>query len=208
MRRIFNTNGYVEHCLVDIVSLTPENIKMVKEKTRSNGDCTARSLNLQPCTSATELHTALQTLRTHTKPALASTESINSNNCSAIPIEWLPGEYIPWPVESDQVTSFIKEKKVFLLSSTENDTPSSTNSSTNIEAVIFMGIGDHGTPFAGIVAASWPSLVAAVDRALELESECSRLYIDRCGAIEKEYLETEFGGGLRDYIVVYKPFSK
>ncbi len=197
MRRIFNLGGYKEHCLVDIVSLTLENINTFRKQNLD--DDGVDSFSLQPCTSATELNQALQTLRRKT-----------TNTSSTIPIEWLPGEYVPWPSSSSQLMSFIKEKKVFFLSTNNahGTTTDTTSIAPSIEAVVFLGIGDHGSPFAGIVAASWPSLATAIDKIIEVEKGCTRLYIDRCNAIEKECLKNTFGGGLRDYIVVYKPFTK
>jgi len=203
MRRIFNRNGYVEHCLVDIVSLTPENIKNFKEN-NSTRIASAQSTTLQQCTSVTDLQIALETLRHHRQSTNLESTSTSGDMTTSLSIEWLPGEYVPWPVECDQVTSFIKEKKIFILSSS-NDNGSTPNT---VEAVIFLGVGDHGSPFAGIVAASWPSLIAAIGHALELESGCTRLYVDRCDAIDRELLQQELDGGLRDYIVVYKPYPQ
>jgi hypothetical protein len=207
MRRIFNLHGYLEHCLVDIVSLTAENIKAFKGKTflgNGGGGADAAATILQHCTSVTDLQLALQTLRHHRKSKLESTSTNNTSN--TVP-EWLPGEYIPWLVESDQVASFINEKKVFMLYSS-NFSDDSTYTASMIKAVIFIGMGDHGSPFAGIVAADWSSLVTAIEHALELENECKRLYIDRCGAIAREYLEDMCNGALRDYIVVYKAVAE
>lgn len=211
MRRIFNRNGYEEHCLVDIVSLTPENIKNFKEKTSdglSSAPLAATSMTLQPCSSVSDLQLALHTLRHNRKSSLES----NSTISGTVP-EWLPGEYIPWPIECDQVGIFLKEKKVFILSSSETDTASTTSgtngSAPTLQAVIFVGMGDHGSPYAGIVAASWSSLVAAINHALELDSEINRLYIDRCEALNRGYLEKVFKEeDLKDYIVVYKHFQK
>ena len=203
MRRIFNTHGYEEHCLVDIVSLTPKNIKNFKEKTSvaANG-LSARTL--QPCSSVIELQLALHTLRNNRRSSIES----NSTISGTVP-EWLPGEYIPWPIECDQVGIFLKEKKIFILSSSETNTTSTTNGTNGtVQSVIFVGMGDHGSPYAGIVAASWSSLVAAINHALELDSEINRLYIDRCEALDRRYLENVFKEDLKDYIVVYKPFSK
>jgi hypothetical protein len=201
MRRIFNLNGYVEHCLVDIVSLTTDNLKNFKGK-KSSGITTTHSTTLQPCTSVTELQLALQTLRETTN--LEHTTRTRKDMATSLPIQWLPGEYVPWPVECDQVTSYMKEKRIYILSSSNEhgSTP------TTVHAVIFLGIGDHGSSFAGIVAATWPSLVAAVDHALELENGCTRLYIDRCDAIDQKLIQQELDEGLRDYIVVYKPYQK
>ncbi|KAL4536065.1 hypothetical protein Ndes2437B_g05501 [Nannochloris sp. 'desiccata'] len=205
MRRIFNLNGYVEHCLIDIVSLTSENIKNLKESD-SSSLVNADSMTLQYCTCVIELQIALKSLRHHRQAANLDSTSSSHDSTDAIPLEpnWLPGEYVPWPVECDQVKSFIKEKKIFIVSFPNEN----ASTPTTAQAVIFLGIGDHGSPFAGIVAASWPALLAAVEHALKLDSGCTRLYIDRCDAIDRELLHQKLDGGLRDYIVLYKPLLK
>ncbi|KAG7669353.1 hypothetical protein KSW81_007508 [Nannochloris sp. 'desiccata'] len=189
----------------DIVSLTSENIKNLKESD-SSSLVNADSMTLQYCTCVIELQIALKSLRHHRQAANLDSTSSSHDSTDAIPLEpnWLPGEYVPWPVECDQVKSFIKEKKIFIVSFPNEN----ASTPTTAQAVIFLGIGDHGSPFAGIVAASWPALLAAVEHALKLDSGCTRLYIDRCDAIDRELLHQKLDGGLRDYIVLYKPLLK